>query len=84
MDVIVLWFEVEVEDFPDCEVLVLVGKEDVPLPVWADEVDDVVVKLDEVVVVRVDDRAAAAAAELDREAQYDADAVRHLQALAIR
>lgn len=69
LDVIVLRLELNVEA-PVCVVLVLDGIEETPLPVIADDVDDFVVL--DVVVVCVDDRdaeAAAAASELERNAQ---------------
>ena len=51
--VVVVSLEIDVEDAPVCDVLVLDGREDV-LPVCADLVVEVVL-LDEVVVVFVDD-----------------------------
>lgn len=66
---IVLRLELNVEA-PVCVVLVLDGMGETPLPIIADDVD-VFVVLDEVVVY-VEDRdaeAAAAAIELDRNAQ---------------
>lgn len=64
--------------------VVLEGRDDPLLRIWAVDVDDEVVVLDVVVVVVVvEDRAAAAAAELDRYPQYDAAAARQVQALDI-
>lgn len=57
------------EAVPDCDELVLEGKELAPLPICADTVDDDADRVEEVVVVvviRVDACAAAAAAELER------------------
>ncbi|KAJ0120782.1 hypothetical protein J7T55_015516 [Diaporthe amygdali] len=79
--VTVLELAVVDEDIP-----VLEGRELPPLPTCAEVAKEVVVKDEEVVVVFVDvlDAAAAAAAdELDRKLQYDADEVRQVQALEI-
>lgn len=80
LDVIVLQLGLPVDAVPAPDVPVFEGEDNPPLPVCAEEIDDVNPR-GEVVSDKVDDRVDAAAAATD--AQYDADAVRQLQALLI-
>lgn len=80
LGVIVLGLELPVDAVLIPDVPVLEGEDNPPLPVCAEEIDDVDAR-GEVVSDKVDDRVDEAAAATD--AQYDADAVRQLQALLI-
>lgn len=71
-DGVVVGVKLDDEVVPDCDELVLEGKELTPLPVCADTVDDDVVRVEEVVVVVVRvDVGAAARAEAAAEAAME-------------
>lgn len=80
LGVIVLGLELPVDAVLIPDVPVLEGEDNPPLPVCAEEIVDVDAR-GEVVSDKVEDRVDEAAAATD--AQYDADAVRQLQALLI-